>query len=77
MLEDRLFSGGDKGRVWQKHCGFLDLTVKEFMEIQEELLRQQIEQVSASTLGKIIMKNQKLAAVADFRQTVPLTSYVS
>ncbi|MBN2074860.1 MAG: GH3 auxin-responsive promoter family protein [Dehalococcoidales bacterium] len=74
-MENEFFSSRDNDRIWQRYCGFLDLSVKEFMEIQENLLMEQIDLVSDSPLGKIIMKNIKPKDIDEFRETVPLTSY--
>jgi hypothetical protein len=72
---DELFTIGDNQKIWQKYCGFLDLSVAEFMGIQEQLLMEQIEMVADSPLGKKIMNNKKPANVKEFREAVPLTTY--
>jgi hypothetical protein len=63
-------------RNWLKYCGFLDLSMDQFMSIQESLLRQQIEKVSQSRLGKKIMGKYAPSNMAEFRRLVPLTRYV-
>ncbi len=70
-----IFHSGDPEKIWQKFCGFLDLSLKEFMEIQEELLMEQIELVAGSPLGKKIMNGHKPKSIKEFRQQVPLTTY--
>ena len=75
LPEDKFFQTHDKSKIWQRYCGFLDLSIEEFMEIQERLLLEQIELVADSPLGKIIMKGQKPASVEEFRRMVPLTTY--
>ncbi|MBA7620279.1 hypothetical protein ES703_27625 [subsurface metagenome] len=70
-----VFQSGDPVRIWQKFCGFLDLSLQEFMEIQEGLLMEQIELVVDSPLGKKIMNGQKPRSLAEFRRLVPLTTY--
>jgi hypothetical protein len=70
---DELFSIGDVHRIWQKYCGFLDLTVREFQEIQEDLLREQTELIACSPLASRIMKG-KPKGTTEFRATVPLTT---
>jgi hypothetical protein len=62
-------------RNWLKYCGFLDLSVDQFMSIQESLLRQQIENVSHSRLGQKIMGKKSPRNLAEFRRMVPLTCY--
>jgi len=75
LSEDKYFQTLTEGELWQRYCGFLDLSIDEFMEIQNELLMGQIEQVADSTLGKKIMGNQKPKSIEEFRQMVPLTTY--
>lgn len=75
MIEkDELFETGDQGRIWQKYCGFLDLSLQEFMEIQERLLMEQIDLVYDSPLAKKFM-SKKPKDISEFRQLVPLTTY--
>jgi len=75
MLEkDKLFEIGDKERIWQKYCGFFDLSLAEFMEIQEQLLMDQIGLVCDSPLGKKFIP-KKPKNISEFRQLVPLTTY--
>jgi hypothetical protein len=69
------FKDLSKEERWRKYCGFLDLSLDEFMEIQRYLLMEQIELVADSRLGKKIMNNQKPKTVEEFRQLVPLTTY--
>jgi len=75
LPEDEFFRDRDDGRIWQRYCGFLDLSLKEFMEIQESLLLDQIDLVADSRLGQIIMKGNKPNSVEEFRRCVPLTTY--
>ena len=75
LPEDKYFQSGDKQAIWQRYCGFLDLSLDEFITIQEKLLLEQIELVAASPLGKKVMNNSKPASVTEFRHLVPLTTY--
>jgi len=61
--------------IWQRYCGFLDLSLGEFMIVQERNLLDQIELVANSPLAREIMNNRKPATVDEFRQLVPLTTY--
>jgi len=74
IKKDELFKTGDHKRIWQKYCGFLDLSLHEFMEIQEQLLMEQIELVYDSPLAKKFMP-KKPKDVSEFRQLVPITTY--
>jgi hypothetical protein len=75
LPEDKFFRSDDKKIVWQRYCGFLDLSLQEFMEIQKQLLLEQLELVARSLLGERIMKGAKPKTVKEFRQLVPLTTY--
>jgi hypothetical protein len=74
MVKDAVFESGDKAKIWQKYCGFLDLTLPEFMDIQEQLLMDEIELVHGTYLAnKFMLERPK--TVAEFRKTVPMTTY--
>ncbi len=75
LTEDKFFQTSDKGEIWQRYCGFLDLSIKQFMEIQQYLLLDQINLVAPSPLGRKIMNDQKPKTVEEFRRLVPLTTY--
>lgn len=61
--------------LWNRYCGFLDLSVSEFMSIQEQLLLEQIQLFNKCELGKKLFNNQSIHTVEDFRKKVPLTHY--
>ncbi|MCK5654141.1 MAG: GH3 auxin-responsive promoter family protein, partial [Dehalococcoidia bacterium] len=75
LPEDKFFESKDEGKIWQRYCGFLDLSLAEFMQIQHRLLMEQIELVADSPLGKKIMKGSRPQSVEEFRRLVPLTTY--
>ena len=70
-----ILRAGDNEKIWQRYCGFLDLSLNEFMDIQSELLMEEIDMVVDTPLGKKIMRNQKPATIEEFRKMVPLTTY--
>ncbi len=70
-----LIEQGRREEVWQQFCGFLDLTVPEFMHIQERLLREQLRTIADSPLGQALLGSNVPQSVAAFRQQVPLTTY--
>ena len=61
--------------IWQKYCGFLDLTKEEFYEIQRELLRDQLLLVHRSLLGQSLLEGRLPRNMGDFRQACRLTTY--
>jgi GH3 auxin-responsive promoter len=62
-------------QIWQEYCGFLDLSLPQYMEIQNRLMLEQIELYANCELGRRIMKGKKPANVDEFRRMVPLTTY--
>src|SRR4030065_619234 len=70
-----LLREGRYDEVWKKYCGFLDLKIDNFMDIQERLLMEQIYLLSKSELGRSILGPHIPANVKEFRELVPLTKY--
>lgn len=66
---------GRHDEVWQMYCGFLDLTLAEFMAVQERLLQEQLHLVNRSPWGDIFLSGAKPATVEEFRRIAPLTRY--
>jgi len=61
--------------VWQKHCGFFDLTTEQFMAVQENLLVQQLEKIAESPLAKKLIGGHAPRNIEEFRRLVPLSTY--
>jgi len=70
-----LLRAGRKEELWQMCCGFLDLSIEQFMSIQKRLLLEQIELLNASTIGRKIFKGTIPQNVEEFRKRAPLTTY--
>jgi len=70
-----LLHAGRKEELWQMCCGFLDLSLDQFMVIQNRLLLEQIELLNQSALGRKIMKGIIPQNVEEFRKRVSLTTY--
>jgi protein-S-isoprenylcysteine O-methyltransferase Ste14 len=70
-----VFLQGNQEDIWQKYCGFLDLKIDGFMNIQRRLLKEQIELLNRSELNKHIMKGIRPQTIEEFREKVPLTTY--
>jgi len=60
---------------WVKYCGFLDLSLEQFMSIQQSLLLQQLQQIGSCPLGRRLIGKKLPANVDEFRKSVPLTTY--
>ena len=61
--------------VWQEYCGFLDLSIEEYLKIQSTLLMEQISLLSKCRLGNYLLHGKAPQSVEEFRQMVPLTTY--
>ena len=42
-------------RVWREYCGFVDLEISEYMQIQNRLMCEQIDVWSRSGLGRQLL----------------------
>jgi hypothetical protein len=71
-----LIRQGRKDELWQMCCGFLDLSLEQFMPIQKRLLLEQIELLKNCELGRKIMRGAMPETVEEFREQVPLTNYI-
>ena len=70
-----LLTQGRTDAVWRKYCGFLDLTIDEFMHIQRSLLQEQISLLADCEFGQRILGDRVPESVEEFRERVPLTTY--
>jgi hypothetical protein len=70
-----LLKEGRTGDAWLKYCGFVELSLTEFMEIQERLLKEQLQLLSKSFLGKKILGETVPKDSEEFRRLVPFTTY--
>ena len=61
--------------IWQEYCGFLDLSMDEYMQIQNRLMEEQIALWSRSALGQRFLKGKQITSIDEFRKVVPLTTY--
>ena len=70
-----LLREGRKDELWQMCCGFLDLSLEQFMTIQKRLLLEQIGLLKNSELGRRVMRGATPETVEEFREQVPFTTY--
>jgi hypothetical protein len=70
-----LLRQGRKQELWQMCCGFIDLSLEQFMGIQKRLLLEQIELLKSCELGRKVMRGAMPETVEEFREQVPLTTY--
>jgi GH3 auxin-responsive promoter len=70
-----LLRQGRKRELWQMCCGFIDLSLEQFMAVQKRLLLEQIELLKNSELGRKVMGGAMPDTIEEFRNRVPLTTY--
>ena len=73
-LEEKLKNTSSE-EIWEEYCGFLDLHMEQFMQIQKRLLMEQIQLWKQSGVAKRILKQKEINDIASFRKFVPLTTY--
>jgi hypothetical protein len=66
---------GQNQAVWEKCCGFYDLSLRDFMEIQKQILLEQMTVLPKCTLGRKLLCGETPKTVDEFRRVVPLSSY--
>lgn len=62
-------------KIWQEYCGFLDLDMDAYMNIQNRLMTEQITLWCECELGKKLLKGKCPKTIEEFRKMVPLTTY--
>jgi hypothetical protein len=70
-----LLRQGRRKEFWDRYCGFFDLSIEEFMTIQERLLVEQLRMLSDCELGRTIAGSKVPRTMDDFRRLVPVTTY--
>ncbi len=70
-----LLQQGRNEELWQMCCGFLKLSLDQFMRIQKRLLLEQLELLNHCQLGNKIMLWGRPRTIEEFREQVPLTTY--
>jgi hypothetical protein len=73
--EAELFIEGRNEELWQRCCSFIDLSLEDFMMIQQRLLLEQLTLLKKCELGRVIMDGAMPSTVEEFRRQAPLTTY--
>jgi len=71
----KMIKEGNREAIWNKYCGFLDLTINEYMQIQERLLLEQIDILKDSNLGVQLLGKKAPKTIEEFQSRVPITTY--
>jgi len=61
--------------IWKEYCGFLDLDIDSYMNIQNRLMLEQISLWCECELGKKLLNGRHPQTIEEFRQMTPLTTY--
>lgn len=76
MLGSReLLNGLDRETLWKRYCGFLELDLESFQQIQDRLLMEQLRLIAPTPLGRHFLGGRPPSNVREFRERVPLTIY--
>ncbi|MDP3879740.1 MAG: GH3 auxin-responsive promoter family protein [Dehalococcoidales bacterium] len=70
-----LIKQGRNEEAWQRCCGFIDLSLDDFMKIQRRLVREQLELLEECELGRYILNGASPRNPEELRAQVPLTTY--
>ena len=73
--ETELFKEGRHDELWQRCCSFIDLSIDDFMRIQNRLLMEQLELLRKCELGRYILNGTTPSNQQELRSNIPLTTY--
>ena len=73
-FEDKL-KKYSREQLWQEYCGFLDMSLDDYMYTQRRLMEEQLQMWSKSGLGRQLLRGNHPRTIDELRATLPLTSY--
>ena len=73
-LDDKLKKLGHE-QLWQEYCGFVDMSLSEYMYTQRRLLEEQLTMWCNSGLGRQMLRGAQPRSIEELRAVLPLTSY--
>ena len=62
-------------QLWQEYCGFVDMSLADYMYTQRRLMEEQLSMWCESGLGRRLLHGAKPKNIDELRQALPLTSY--
>jgi hypothetical protein len=65
----------DMDGIWKRYCGSVELSMDEFLAVQDQLLADQLQAWQRSALVKKIFGGKIPVTVEKFRESAPLTTY--
>ena len=54
-------------QLWQEYCGFLDMSLSDYMYTQRRLMEEQLALWSASGLGRQLLKGERPRTIDELR----------
>ncbi len=73
-FDERLKSVSHR-QLWQEYCGFLDMSLEDYMYVQQRLMAEQMHYWCESPLGQKLLAGKKPDTIDELRDMLPLTSY--
>lgn len=62
-------------QLWREYCGFLDMSLSEYMYTQRRLMEEQLHLWAESALGRRLLDGKTPGSIEELRQQLPLTTY--
>ena len=75
-LDDKLKKLGHE-QLWQEYCGFVDMSLSEYMYTQRRLMEEQLTMWCNSGLGRQMLRGAQPRSIEELRAMLPLTSPLS
>lgn len=73
-FEDKVKTNS-RDQIWQEYCGFLDMSLSDYMYTQRRLMEEQIALWSNCPLGRQLLGEERPDSIEAFREIFPLTRY--
>jgi hypothetical protein len=70
-----MYRRGDRAGIWKRYCGFLDLSMEEYLAGHERMLEEQLLTWRNSSLVKGLFDGKIPATFQEFRERARLTTY--
>lgn len=64
-----------RDQIWQEYCGFLDMSLGDYMYVQRNLMQEQMQLWKESGIGKKILNGRTPGTLEELRDQMPLTTY--
>ena len=72
---DQRMKTTSREQLWQEYCGFLDMSLSDYMYTQRRLMEEQMKLWCACPLGRQLLAGKNPRTIEEFREMMPLTTY--